>query len=152
MDREKVPRQDGRKQKTAKPKVKTESTERARAEPALSMSEGARNSISRAAIEVIIMTLMNCVRAGTSSAHCATRNRISTAKCFRGKTFSTDGGGVPGLCVWPQTRWKNKGGVEENQISAPLMGWLSCAPHFLINSHGDLRTRESPIHLLTCNV
>lgn len=82
----------------------------------------------------------------------AKKQRVSTAKCFRGETLSTDGGDVPGLCVRPQTRWKNKGGAEENQISTPLMAWLSCAPHFLIWSHGGLRTRESPIHLFTCNI
>lgn len=82
----------------------------------------------------------------------AKKQRISTAECFHGKTFSRDGGGVPGLCVLPQTRWKNKGGAEENQISAQLMAWLSCGPHFLINSHSDVRNHERPIHLFTCNV
>lgn len=54
------------------------------------------------------------------------------AKCFHAETFSRDGGGVLGLCVLPQTRWKNKGGAEENQIRCAANGvaqlWAS-PPH-----------------------
>lgn len=50
---------------------------------------------------------------------------------------------------------KNKGGVEQNQISLLLMPRLSCAPHFLINSPRRLQRRsvsdETLIHLPASN-
>ncbi len=95
---------------------------------------------------------MNCVRAGNSSAHCETINSsVLCGACSRWiknkefplpnfprwNFFHRQRGGWSGcygvLCSWPNMMEKNKGGVEQNQISLLLMPRLSCVSHFLIN-------------------
>lgn len=54
---------------------------------------------------------------------------------------------VTELCVLELTWWKNRGGVENDQISSLLMPRLSCVSRFLINPHRRCKASVHPMKL-----